>query len=99
MGVAEFNDLDTRFHVLIAGSSGNALTSTLTSAVRESVRPLILRALEDAGDWPATAGALNAQHERLLRLVREGRGAEAADLVEKHIRGLHGTLVDEKGAP
>ncbi|WP_432104289.1 FadR/GntR family transcriptional regulator [Streptomyces sp. bgisy091] len=93
--VAEFNDLDTRFHVLIAGSSGNALTSTLTSAVRESVRPLILRALEDAEDWPATAAALNAQHAKLLRLVREGRGAEAADLVEAHIRGLHGTLVAE----
>ncbi|MFI8006390.1 FadR/GntR family transcriptional regulator [Streptomyces sp. NPDC086010] len=95
VGVAEFNDLDTRFHVLIASSSGNALTSTLTSAVRESVRPLILHALENADDWPSTAGALNAQHAQLLRLVREGRGGEAADLVEEHIRGLHGTLVDE----
>ncbi|MFE7752750.1 FadR/GntR family transcriptional regulator [Streptomyces sp. NPDC057428] len=94
VGVAEFNDLDTRFHVLIAGSSGNALTSTLTSAVRESVRPLILHALESADDWPATAGALNGQHAGLLRLIREGRGSEAADLVEEHIRGLHGTLVD-----
>lgn len=63
--------------------------------MRESVRPLILRALEETEDWPATAGALNAQHTRLLRLVRAGRGEEAADLVEEHIRGLHGTLVDE----
>ncbi|MGW0785614.1 FadR/GntR family transcriptional regulator [Streptomyces sp. NPDC002913] len=99
VGVAEFNDLDTRFHVLIAGSSGNALTSTLTSAVRESVRPLILRALEEMDDWPATSRALNAQHEQLLRLVRDGRGAEAADLVEEHIRGLHGALVEDKEAP
>ncbi|MFC7471453.1 FadR/GntR family transcriptional regulator [Actinomadura keratinilytica] len=37
--VPEFNDLDTSFHVQIARSSGNQLTSTLTSAVRESVRP------------------------------------------------------------
>ncbi|WP_328907084.1 GntR family transcriptional regulator [Streptomyces sp. NBC_00234] len=95
VGVPEFNDLDTRFHVLIARSSGNELTSTLTSAVRESVRPLILRALEEVEDWPATAAALNAHHLELLRLVREGRGGEAADLVEQHIRGLHGTLVDE----
>lgn len=51
IGVSGFNDLDTRFHVLVARSSGNALTSTLTSAVRESVRPLILRALEAAEDW------------------------------------------------
>ncbi|MYR67172.1 MULTISPECIES: FCD domain-containing protein, partial [unclassified Streptomyces] len=91
----EFNDLDTRFHVQIAHSSGNALTSTLTSAVRESVRPLILRALEEADDWAATTAGLNAQHTELLELVRAGRGEEAADLAEAHIRGFHGTLVDE----
>ncbi|MER6634833.1 FadR/GntR family transcriptional regulator [Streptomyces microflavus] len=99
IGVSAFNDLDTRFHVLIARSSGNALTSTLTSAVRESVRPLILRALEEAEDWPATARALNAEHDTLLMLVCEGRGAEAADLVERHIHGLHGTLVDGPVGP
>lgn len=95
VGVTRFNDLDTRFHVHIARSSGNALTSTLTSAVRESVRPLILRALESAEDWPATAAALNAEHAELLRLVRAGEGARAGALVEQHIRSLHGTLVDE----
>ncbi|WP_406385488.1 FadR/GntR family transcriptional regulator [Streptomyces sp. NBC_01618] len=95
VGVSEFNDLDTRFHVNIARSSGNELTSTLTSAVRESVRPLILRALEEAEGWPATAAALNAEHTELLRLVRAGEGVKAADLVERHIRSLHGTLVDE----
>ncbi|GFN00564.1 hypothetical protein Sfulv_53740 [Streptomyces fulvorobeus] len=63
--------------------------------MRESVRPLILRALEGAEDWAATATALNAHRQELLRLVREGRGAEAADLAEQHIRGLHGTLVEE----
>lgn len=91
--VPEFNDLDTSFHVQIARSSGNQLTSTLTSAVRESVRPLILEALEAAEDWPATAAALNAEHTALLTLVREGNGPAAADLAEQHIRGFHGTLV------
>ncbi|MFB6818075.1 FadR/GntR family transcriptional regulator [Streptomyces sp. NPDC056347] len=95
VAVAEFNDLDTRFHVHIARISGNELTSTLTSAVRESVRPLILKALEAAEDWPATAAALNAEHAELLRLLSAGRGPDAADLVERHIRSLHGTLVDE----
>ncbi|MDQ1009245.1 GntR family transcriptional repressor for pyruvate dehydrogenase complex [Streptomyces sp. V4I23] len=95
IGVAEFNDLDTRFHVLIARGSGNRLTSTLTSAVRESVRPLILRALEAVEDWPATAAALSAEHTELLRLVREGEGGAAADLAERHIRGFHGSLVDD----
>jgi GntR family transcriptional repressor for pyruvate dehydrogenase complex len=93
---AEFNDLDTRFHVHLARSSGNELISTLTSGVRESVRTLILQAEEAAGeDWPETARALNAEHTELLRLVRAGEGARAADLVERHIRGFHGTLVGE----
>ncbi|MEV6164963.1 FCD domain-containing protein [Streptomyces sp. NPDC052052] len=92
---SEFNELDTRFHVLVASSSGNALTSTLTAAVRESVRTLILRALEEVDDWPATQAHLNDEHTELLRLVRAGRGEEAADLAEAHIRGFHGTLVDE----
>ncbi|MET7380324.1 FCD domain-containing protein [Streptomyces sp. NPDC005526] len=94
--VTEFNELDTLFHVLIARSSGNRLISTLTSAVRESVRTLILKAEEDAEDWTATAAALNAQHAELLRLVRAGDGAGAADLVEEHIRGFHGRLVDDR---
>lgn len=93
IGVERFNDLDTRFHVLVARASGNQLTSTLTSAVRESVRPLILRALEAAEDWPAAASALAAEHAELLRLVRAGEGAGAAALAERHIRGFHGGLV------
>ncbi|MGW1227204.1 FadR/GntR family transcriptional regulator [Streptomyces sp. NPDC001478] len=95
IGPEEFNELDTQFHVKVAGSSGNALTSTLTAAVRESVRPLILKALEEVDDWPATRAALNGQHAELLRLVRAGDGEAAADLAERHIRGFHGTLVDE----
>ncbi|MFI6874683.1 FadR/GntR family transcriptional regulator [Streptomyces sp. NPDC050400] len=93
VGAAEFSDLDTQFHVLIARTSGNQLVSTLTSAVRESVRPMILEALEAAPDWPAAAGALNDEHTELLRLVRAGEGARAADLAEQHIRGFHGRLV------
>ncbi|MFF8501276.1 FadR/GntR family transcriptional regulator [Streptomyces anulatus] len=93
----EFNELDTQFHVRMASGSGNALTSTLTAAVRESVRPLILRALEDVDDWPATQAHLNGQHAELLRLVRTGQGEEAADLAEAHIRGFHGSLVDDAG--
>lgn len=31
----------------------------------------------------------------MLRLVRVDQGDEAADLAELHIRGFHGTLVDE----
>lgn len=59
----------------------------------------VLRALEAAEDCPATARALNAEDGALLALVREGKGAETADLVEQHIRELHGTLVEGSIAP
>ncbi|MFE4621186.1 FadR/GntR family transcriptional regulator [Streptomyces sp. NPDC056747] len=95
--VTLFNELDTAFHVLIARSSGNGLVSTLTSAVRESVRTLILQAEEAAEDWAATAEELNREHAELLRLVRAGDGPAAAELVERHIRGFHGTLVAPPG--
>ncbi|MEU2243019.1 FCD domain-containing protein [Streptomyces sp. NPDC018338] len=95
--VTLFNELDTAFHVLIARSSGNGLVSTLTSAVRESVRTLILQAEEAAEDWAATAEELNREHAELLRLLRAGDGPAAAELVERHIRGFHGTLVAPPG--
>ncbi|MFD0147992.1 FadR/GntR family transcriptional regulator [Streptomyces sp. NPDC055721] len=95
--VTLFNELDTAFHVLIARSSGNGLVSTLTSAVRESVRTLILQAEEAAEDWAATAEELNREHAELLRLVRAGDGPAAAELVERHIRGFHGTLAAPPG--
>ncbi|MFH0245392.1 FadR/GntR family transcriptional regulator [Streptomyces sp. HK10] len=94
---AAYNELDTAFHVLIARSSGNNLVSTLTSAVRESVRGLILRAEEASADWSSTAQGLDAEHAELLRLLRAGDGAAAADLVERHIRGFHGALVRPEG--
>lgn len=68
--VVTYNDLDTAFHVLIARSSGNHLVSTLTSAVRESVRTLILQAEEAAEDWAVTVDRLHAEHVELLRLLR-----------------------------
>lgn len=92
-----FNDLDTEFHVLIARSSGNRLVSTLTAAVRESVRALILQAEEGAQQWSATAERLNEEHAELVRLLREGQGEAAADLVERHIRGFHGAAISAKG--
>ncbi|MEU2654463.1 FCD domain-containing protein [Streptomyces sp. NPDC007325] len=91
-----FNELDTAFHVLLARCSGNHLVSTLTAAVRESVRALILDAERNLDDWPATARQLNADHAELLRLIGAGEGGAAAELVERHIRGFHGAFVSSR---
>jgi DNA-binding FadR family transcriptional regulator len=87
-----YNDLDTRFHIELARCSGNELTRTLTSAVRESIRPLLLLAMESAEDWGTTEAALQAEHREILRLISQGEPEKAAEAVESHIRGFHGTL-------
>lgn len=88
----EFNELDTRFHVSLAHCSGNELTCTLTAAVRESIRPLILEGLERVPDWRTIAATLQAQHRDILHLIRERQPERAARAVELHIRGFHGKL-------
>jgi DNA-binding FadR family transcriptional regulator len=93
----DYNELDTRFHVELARCSGNELTCTLTAAVRESIRPLLLDALEAVTDWHATVARLNAQHSDILRLIRRGAPEKAAQAVEEHIRDFHGRLTGESG--
>lgn len=97
LGQHEFNELDTAFHVQLAGCSGNELTRTLTAAVRESLRPLILQGFERVPDWAATTSALQAEHRGILELIRDGRPEEAAQAVEDHIRGFHGSLTAAAG--
>ncbi|GDY32931.1 FadR/GntR family transcriptional regulator [Gandjariella thermophila] len=94
----EFNDLDTRYHVELALASGNQLVGTMTAALRESVRHLILHAFAQLTDWEGTAGMLRAQHRAILRAVRSGRPEEAAVAVEAHIRGFLGKLAEQRTA-
>lgn len=94
LAVEDFSELDTRFHVQLARCSGNELTRTLTAAVRESIRPVILDALQGVADWAGTADTLRAEHREILRQVRAGDADAAARSVEQHIRGFHGHVVN-----
>lgn len=89
---AEHNDLDTRFHIELARCSGNELTRTLTAAVRESVRPLLLDAMKDIEDWPTLRDTLFTEHRDILTLIRRGQPVKAANTIEDHIRGFHGVV-------
>jgi len=83
-----FNDLDTRFHIAIAEAGGNRLVADMTIAIRDSTRRPILRGLEQLGDrWPAVCTGLRAEHRALHDAIASGDGADAAELVERHIRG------------
>lgn len=92
IGVAEFNDADTEFHLAIARASGNALVAELTTALRTAMRPTLLQALLADEAFRATAARLAAEHQGIHEAIREGAGPRAADLVEAHIAGFYGVL-------
>lgn len=92
IGVADFNDADTDFHLAIARASGNTLVAELTTALRSAMRPTLLRALLEAEDFQETAARLAAQHRGIHEAIRAGDGGLAADLVEAHIAGFYSGL-------
>lgn len=93
----DFNALDTRFHVELAFSSGNRLVGTMTAALRESVRHLILEAFAELTNWDDTAAMLRRQHREIFEAIRSGRAEDAAKAVEAHVRGFHGQLAERAG--
>jgi GntR family transcriptional regulator, transcriptional repressor for pyruvate dehydrogenase complex len=89
IGVAEFNDRDTAFHLAIAQASGNILVAELTTALRTAMRPTLLRALQAVADFPAMATRLAIEHRSIHAAIQQGDGDLAASRVEAHIDGFY----------
>jgi len=84
----EFNELDTDFHVSIADASDNQLVADMTRAIRGAVRDALLEAFRARDDWQGTAARLRREHRSIYDAVVAGDATEAADAVERHIRGF-----------
>lgn len=91
--VAAFNELDTAFHVRIAGIGENRLVRDITVAIREAVESRILYAEQQLADWEGLRQRLNREHAGILAALREGDGHLAAERCEAHIRGAHLALL------
>jgi len=83
-----FNDLDTQFHVALAEAGDNRLVADMTAAIRGAVRGALLERFRTVDDWPSTADRLRAEHRGVYAAVLARDPAEAADAVERHIRGF-----------
>src|SRR5665811_508784 len=88
-----FDQLDTDFHVALADAGGNRLMSDVTRAIRESVRMPILAAMTAMPEtgkqgWPRIRDGLRADHHAIFTAVKAGKGEQAADRLEAHIRGF-----------
>lgn len=87
-----FNEHDTAFHVAIARASNNRLVADMTTALRDSIRSLVLESFHGHADWPALAEQLCADHRRVFEAIASGDESAAADAVEEHIRSAYATL-------
>ncbi len=81
-----FNEADTSFHVAIAETGRNRLVADLTTAIRDSMRGMILDSFRDHGTWEIVAPELLAQHEAILTAIEAHDGTRAADAIEAHIQ-------------
>ncbi len=90
--VAEYNDLDTAFHVGIAQMSGNGLAAALMAAMREAMRRAMVAGFENLDDPAGTMQAVTDEHQLIIDAIADGDGDRAAELVTKHIMGFYDIL-------
>lgn len=81
-----FNELDTQFHVCIAGASHNTILTDLTVAVRESLRAPIMDAEREMEGWTEFHDALHHQHQAIFNAIKAQDSKGAAEQMEHHIR-------------
>jgi DNA-binding FadR family transcriptional regulator len=86
---AEFNRLDTAFHVRIAESTGNALTAHLMQSLRFAINRQMVEAYARLDDWRATAETVRREHRELLDSLRRREPDVAARCMQDHITDFY----------
>lgn len=86
---ADFNRLDTAFHVRIAEAAGNALTGHLMGSLRMAIKQQMVDAYARLTDWRATAVVVRAEHRQILKAVEDGEPELVRELVRDHIRSFY----------
>lgn len=85
----DFNEADTRFHVMLATISQNQLVADLTQAVRDALADPIYQASTALPDWYPFRTRLSEDHHAIVAAIEQRDADEAAVVVERHIRGAH----------
>ena len=84
-GIAEFNELDTEFHVEIARVSGNALLPVLMEALRGTMRLAMLEGFERLADWRTERDHLVGEHEAMIGFIESGDKEAAGAAMQGHV--------------
>lgn len=83
-----FQELDSAFHVALAGLSGNLLVEAVMLGLRGAIESYVLAATATMPDWPATAARLRSEHRTILAAIAAGDSVGAQSAVERHIAGF-----------
>ncbi len=86
---ADFNRLDSAFHVRIAESTGNALTAHLMQSLRTAINRQMVEAYARLDDWRSTAETVRQEHRDLLAAIRQRDPEVAAQLMQRHITDFY----------
>ena len=87
-----FNELDTDFHVALAEAAHNTLITEMTTAIRHSMRTLVLASFREHGHWHDVSDRLREQHRAIYDAIAAGDSHRAADAVEQHVRNANEIL-------
>jgi len=90
--IAAFNELDTEFHVALAEAAHNVLITEMTTAIRHSMRAMVLESFRTHGHWHELSDQLRAQHRAIYEAIAAGDSRRAADEVEEHLRSANASL-------
>jgi GntR family transcriptional repressor for pyruvate dehydrogenase complex len=83
--VATFHDADVRFHISLAGVSGNVAFPLVMAGVRDAIAGHLLDALEALDDPGPTLRRLAGEHAAILGAVAGRDCQAAAQLVRDHV--------------
>ncbi|MDO8209593.1 FadR/GntR family transcriptional regulator [Conexibacter sp. CPCC 206217] len=83
--VEAFERADIRFHLELVRASGSESLTIVMLAVRDTVSKALLSRLKSLTDPRPTLAQLIAEHEGILRAVRDGDGETARRLSGEHL--------------
>lgn len=92
VGMVEFNQADTKFHVAVARASRNQLVTDMTTAIRESMRLPILAAFGRLDAFEEFADVLVTEHQGIFDALSARDPERAEDAIEAHIRRAYAAL-------
>jgi FCD domain len=85
----EFQDADIRFHVALAGASGNEAMHLMMLTVYDVIAARLTQALRRDKDSPTTLRRLTNEHGALLQAIEDHEGERASELVREHVKGFY----------